>query len=82
MSNVHSVPDGLDIYYQNVRGLGTKVHSVYGALLMENFTVVVFTETWLKEINNSLKITQFIERTLTSDKCKGSINSSQVFCLV
>ncbi|XP_031355114.1 uncharacterized protein LOC116179461, partial [Photinus pyralis] len=37
----------MDIYYQNVRGLKTKVKSVYCNSLSIDFDVIALTETWL-----------------------------------
>ncbi|XP_058825284.1 uncharacterized protein LOC131685516 [Topomyia yanbarensis] len=39
--------DGLRIYYQNARGLKTKIDDVYLAAVDGDYDVCVFTETWL-----------------------------------
>lgn len=49
-----SSPDGpdspaLSIYYQNVRGLRTKVTDFYLAVIDRDYDVVVLTETWLND---------------------------------
>ncbi|CAH2084486.1 unnamed protein product [Euphydryas editha] len=41
--------DQLTIYYQNVRGIRTKLHDVYKNVLTCNYQVIVFTETWLND---------------------------------
>lgn len=37
--------DKLRIYYQNVRGLRTKVNEVYLEILQNNFDIIILTET-------------------------------------
>ncbi|CAH2087196.1 unnamed protein product [Euphydryas editha] len=39
----------LTIYYQNVRGIRTKLHDVYKNVLTCNYQVIIFTETWLND---------------------------------
>lgn len=39
--------NGLNVYYQNVRGLRTKVVDLYNNVVCSNFDMVVLTETWL-----------------------------------
>lgn len=41
--------DDLHIYYQNVRGLRTKLNTLRLALTETDFDVLVFTETWLDD---------------------------------
>jgi hypothetical protein len=41
----------LSIYYQNVRGLRSKLSDFYNAISAENYDVIICTETWL---NNSV----------------------------
>ena len=42
------------VYYQNVRGLNTKISDFYCECLSEEFSVIVLTETWLyPEVNSS-----------------------------
>lgn len=37
----------LSIYYQNTRGLRTKTHNFCRQLALENYDIVILTETWL-----------------------------------
>lgn len=37
----------VSIYYQNVRGLRTKTEEVLKNILINNYDLIVFTETWL-----------------------------------
>src|SRR5436190_6446778 len=39
----------LRLYYQNVRGLNTKLTQLYLNVLPVNYDVLVFTETWLTD---------------------------------
>ncbi|CAH2094459.1 unnamed protein product [Euphydryas editha] len=39
----------ISIYYQNCRGLRTKLNTVYMNILSHNYDIVVFTEKWLHE---------------------------------
>lgn len=39
----------LSIYYQNVRGIRTKLQDVYKNVLLCNYQVIIFTETWLND---------------------------------
>lgn len=39
--------DQLTIYYQNCRGLRTKLHTLYTNLLLECYDIIILTETWL-----------------------------------
>ncbi|KAJ8723720.1 hypothetical protein PYW07_007700 [Mythimna separata] len=44
----------INIYYQNVRGLRSKINSLYRNISMNSYDVVIFTETWLvDDISNS-----------------------------
>lgn len=47
-----------NIYYQNVRGIRSKVHDVYKNILLTDYKVIVFTETWL---NSSISKSEFID---------------------
>lgn len=48
-SSINSSPyaRNLTLYYQNVRGLRTKLKHLHLATLNENFNFLVLTETWL-----------------------------------
>ncbi|XP_062541745.1 uncharacterized protein LOC134209746 [Armigeres subalbatus] len=46
----------LRVYYQNTRGLSTKLDDVYLAVLDGEYDVYVFTETWLDGRINSLQL--------------------------
>lgn len=37
----------LSFYYQNCRGLRTKLHTLYMNVLMYNYDIIILTETWL-----------------------------------
>jgi hypothetical protein len=37
----------LDLFYQNVRGLRTKTSTFYKNILLSDFDIALFTETWL-----------------------------------
>lgn len=39
----------LSIYYQNCRGLNTKLNNIYMSILQHNYDIIVLTETWLQE---------------------------------
>lgn len=39
--------DSLKIYYQNVRGLRTKSHDFLANVLLNNYDLIILTETWL-----------------------------------
>lgn len=39
----------LTVYYQNVRGLKTKLNEIYKNCLSEDFDIIVLVETWLNE---------------------------------
>lgn len=39
----------INIYYQNIRGLRTKTHNFYRQLSLENYDIIILTETWLNE---------------------------------
>ncbi|KAL4713367.1 hypothetical protein ACJJTC_016835 [Scirpophaga incertulas] len=44
----------INIYYQNVRGLRTKVTDFYRSVCLHNYEIVCLTETWLLDtIKNS-----------------------------
>lgn len=46
---MHIIEDNILIYYQNVRGLRTKVNDFYINILGHNYDLVFLTETWLSE---------------------------------
>ncbi|XP_055522826.1 uncharacterized protein LOC129717005 [Wyeomyia smithii] len=48
--------DVLRIFYQNVRGLRTKIDDVYLAISENDYDVYVLTETWLDSRINSLQL--------------------------
>lgn len=55
-SNPTEVADSLRIYYQNVRGLRTKIDDFYVATQNEDYDVIVLTETWLKDGITSVQL--------------------------
>ncbi|CAH2109043.1 unnamed protein product [Euphydryas editha] len=52
----------INIYYQNVRGLRTKTEDVLKNILINNYNVIVFTETWL---NSNVTNLEFIDKRYT-----------------
>lgn len=52
----------VSIYYQNVRGLRTKTNDVYKNILINNYNIIVFTETWL---NCNISNSEFIDERYT-----------------
>lgn len=46
-TNVNINLTGLNIFYQNVRGLRTKTDTFYRQMVASSFDVIVLTETWL-----------------------------------
>lgn len=57
----HDVTNNIILYYQNVRGLGTKSKAVYTSTAANNFDVIALTETWLKQSHSS---TEYSARTI------------------
>ena len=43
----------IKIYYQNVRGMRTKISEVYHSIQAESYEIIALTETWLNESFNS-----------------------------
>lgn len=50
------VPEGISIYYQNVRGLRTKIDDFYAAASDQEYDVIILTETWLHDAINSVQL--------------------------
>lgn len=48
----------INVYYQNTRGLRTKTHNFYRQLSLENYDIVILTETWL---NSSVLSTELFD---------------------
>lgn len=48
----------VSIYYQNVRGMRTKTEDVLNNILINNYSVIVFTETWL---NCNIMESEFVD---------------------
>lgn len=47
----------LSVYYQNCRGLRTKLSTIYMNILSESYDIIVLTETWLlPEIVDSMVV--------------------------
>ena len=46
----------MSTFYQNVKGLNTKLPNFYCESLCEEYCVIIFTETWLSEEVNSNKL--------------------------
>ncbi|XP_058827779.1 uncharacterized protein LOC131687700 [Topomyia yanbarensis] len=52
----HYLQEHLSIYYQNVRGLRTKIDELFIAVSDAEYDVIVLTETWLNDQINSLQL--------------------------
>lgn len=48
----------VSLYYQNVRGLRTKTNEVYKNVLLDNYDIMGFTETWL---NSSISDREIVD---------------------
>ncbi|XP_055605325.1 uncharacterized protein LOC129753526 [Uranotaenia lowii] len=55
-TQVENEPTQLNVFYQNVRGLRTKIDDFFTALHTDFHDVIVLTETWLNEEINSLQL--------------------------
>lgn len=56
----------LSIYYQNCRGIRTKLHTLYMNILNSNHDIIVLTETWLiPEISNN----EFVDQRYVVYRC-------------
>lgn len=56
----------LTIYYQNCRGLRTKLHSLYSNILSNMYDIIILTETWLTpDIDNN----EFIDQRYITYRC-------------
>lgn len=44
------------VYYQNIRGMRSKTHTVYKNILQHNYDIIILTETWLNSNINSCEI--------------------------
>ncbi|KAL0818556.1 hypothetical protein ABMA28_008995 [Loxostege sticticalis] len=67
MDNIDtSSKNHLSIYYQNCRGIRTKLHTLYMNILSNNYDVIVLTETWLTDdIDNN----EFIDQRYVVYRC-------------
>lgn len=65
---------GLRIYYQNVRGLRTKIDSLFLAVTEADYDVIVLTETWL---DDRIYSTQLFGTLYTVFRADRSILNSQ-----
>ena len=67
----------LNLYYQNVRGLRTKLNDIYNNSLLHDFHMILITESWLKEYINDSEIlcdkytVYRHDRSLTTNKKDG-----------
>lgn len=71
MSNKH-----LSLYYQNCRGIRTKLHTLYMNILNGNYDIIILTETWLiPEINNN----EFIDQRYNVYRCdRDRVNTNKM----
>ncbi|XP_062715813.1 uncharacterized protein LOC134291708 [Aedes albopictus] len=80
---------GVSIYYQNVRGLRTKIEDFYTAVTASLYDVIVLTETWLDEVipscmlfNNDYMVYRGDRTPLTSTKTRSGGTLIAVKCTI
>ncbi|XP_045448733.1 uncharacterized protein LOC123657199 [Melitaea cinxia] len=56
----------LSVFYQNCRGLKTKLNTIYMNILSHNYDVIVLTETWL---NSNICDSEFIDARYNVFRC-------------
>lgn len=56
----------LSIYYQNCRGIRTKLHTVYINILSHKYDIIILTETWL---HPSILDNEFIDKRYCVYRC-------------
>mgnify|MGYP005982092317 CR=1 FL=1 len=61
------------MYYQNVRGLKTKLNDFYCAVLSEEYPIIVLTETWLSD--DIISTSVFDDRYIVFRTDRNAINS-------
>lgn len=67
----------LNIYYQNVGGMRTKTNNIYTNILLNNYDIIAFTETWL---NSNIFSSEVIDKRYTTfrrDRLLGTKNSKK-----
>lgn len=67
----------LSLYYQNTRGLNTKISDVLLSVLSSDYDVIIFTETWLKESTNDCELFGDNYSVYRCDRC--ALNSDKPF---
>lgn len=72
-ANNGTKPDKLSMYYQNTRGLNSKIQSFYLAVTSSNYDVVILTETWLK---SSISDTELFGDDFVVYRCDRNIRNS------
>lgn len=58
--------DNIVIYYQNCRGIRTKLHTLFMNILANSYDVIVLTETWLTP---DIADSEFIDERYTIHRC-------------
>ncbi|CAG9790399.1 unnamed protein product [Diatraea saccharalis] len=58
----------LSVYYQNCRGLRTKLHTLYMNVLSHNYDIIILTETWLIENISESEMFDTRYRVFRSDR--------------
>jgi hypothetical protein len=58
----------IDIFYQNVRGLGTKSTEIFNNVCSYDFKIICITETWLNESHCSQKCFPGLYAVYRSDR--------------
>ena len=68
----------LSIYYQNCRGLRTKLHSLFMNILTQSYDIIILTETWLhvdisdnEYIDNRYRVFRADRDRAASGRCDG-----------
>lgn len=62
----------LQIYYQNVRGIRTNTDLLYNSVLVEDYDVILFTETWLTDSFHSAELLDGRCNILRRDRQSGA----------
>ncbi|XP_043464467.1 uncharacterized protein LOC122499932 [Leptopilina heterotoma] len=69
------LPSDLSIYYQNVRGVRTKLTQLTQCIPFIDYDIIVFTETWLNESFNTKELGFQNYNVFRSDRCLNSSDS-------
>lgn len=69
--------DNLSIYYQNVRGLNTKLNILYNSLTASSYDILALSETWLDSNIENSEIVHENYVLFRSDRDKAATNRSR-----